>query len=190
MFLFWKLVVNVFKLGGSVVIWVSGEICINFNIFVGWVIQQIIDFFWDCYFKDFVVFGNEMIKYSYVDFFFFWIFFELIDDFEKDMFYWREWSFSESFFDVENFEVSLNKWEKIMSIGMLVMCWWEVYFDDVGMERDLLRKCRREIERLLYEVGVEKGKEMVKGYIKGVLLMVKRQQVLRCFMFLILIIMV
>jgi len=34
---------------------------------------------------------------------------------------------------------------------------------------------RKEIERPLHEAGVEKGKEVVKGSLKGVLLMVKKQ---------------
>ncbi|KAK4646931.1 hypothetical protein QC762_0026370 [Podospora pseudocomata] len=173
--LFWKSAANVLKPGGSVAIWASGEIRINPNIPAGRAIQQTIDLFWDRHFKDFVVPGNEMIKHSYADLLLPWTLPEPIDDFEKDTFYRREWSPSESFFDVENSEVSLNKWEKIMSTGTPVTRWREAHPDDAGTERDPLRKCRREIERLLHEAGVEKGKETVKGYTKGVLLMVKRK---------------
>jgi trans-aconitate 3-methyltransferase len=38
-----------------------------------------------------------------------------------------------------------------------------------------MRIIRREIERLLHEAGVEKGKEVVKGSLKGVLLIVKKK---------------
>jgi len=39
----------------------------------------------------------------------------------------------------------------------------------------VVRMLRREMERLLYEAGVEKGKEKVKGSVQGALLVVKKK---------------
>ncbi|KAK4202943.1 S-adenosyl-L-methionine-dependent methyltransferase [Triangularia verruculosa] len=172
---FWRSAANVLRSGGSVAIWASGEIRINPNIPAGRAIQQTIDVFWDRYFKEFIVPGNEMIKHSYVDLLLPWTLPEPIEEFEKDTFYRREWSPSESFFDVENSEVDLDRWEKMMGTGTPVTRWREAHPEDAGTERDPLRMCRREIEKLLHEAGVEKGKETVKGYTKGVLLMIKRK---------------
>jgi len=71
--------------------------------------------------------------------------------------------------------VDLDRMEKILGTASPVQRWREAHPDAVGTERDVIRMMRKEIERLLHEAGVEKGKEVVKGNVKGVLLMVKKK---------------
>ncbi len=65
--------------------------------------------------------------------------------------------------------------ERILGTMSPVQRWREAHPDAVGTERDVIRVMRREIERLLHEAGVEEGKEVVKGSLRGVLLMVKKK---------------
>ena len=69
----------------------------------------------------------------------------------------------------------LDTMEKAMGTMSTVTRWREAHPDAVGTERDVVRMMRREIERLLHEAGVERGKEMVNGGVAGVLLMVKKR---------------
>ena len=55
-----------------------------------------------------------------------------------------------------------------------VQRWREAHPEAVGTERDVVRTMMNEIERLLHEAGVEKGKEVVKGNLTGVMLMAKK----------------
>ena len=56
-----------------------------------------------------------------------------------------------------------------------VQRWREAHPDAVGTDRDFVKMQRIAIERLLHEAGVEKGKEVVKGSITGVLMIVKKR---------------
>ena len=51
----------------------------------------------------------------------------------------------------------LDMLEKVMGTSP-IQRWHEAHPDAVGIEHDVIRRMRREIEQLLHEVGVEKGK--------------------------------
>jgi hypothetical protein len=69
----------------------------------------------------------------------------------------------------------MDTMEKIFSTASPVQRWRDAHPDAVGTDRDIVKIMRSEIERLLHEVGVEKGKELIKGSLTGVLLMVKKK---------------
>ena len=71
--------------------------------------------------------------------------------------------------------VDLDTMERILGTASPVQRWREAHPDAAGTERDIIRIMRMEIERLLHEAGVEKGKEVVKGSLRGVLLIVKKK---------------
>jgi hypothetical protein len=48
--------------------------------------------------------------------------------------------------------------------------------DIAGTDRDPIKIHRREIEQLLQEAGMEPGKEKIKGFVQGVLLIVKKNK--------------
>ena len=102
-----------------------------------------------------------------------------VPDFDESTFYRKEWKDGVC---VEGDEfltgqptVDLETLEKALGTSSTVTRWREAHPDAVGTERDVVRMMRREIERLLHEAGVERGKEMVKGGVAGVLLMVKKR---------------
>lgn len=69
----------------------------------------------------------------------------------------------------------MDTFEKMMSTGSPVTRWRQANPDLVGTEKDVLAILRKEIERLLQEVGVKKGEEKVKGSVLGALLVVKKK---------------
>lgn len=71
--------------------------------------------------------------------------------------------------------VDLDTMEQIMGITAgPYLDWRNAHPDLAGTEQDMLRRSRREIERLQREVGVEEGKEWVKSSVEGFLLIIKR----------------
>jgi len=72
-------------------------------------------------------------------------------------------------------EMDLDTMEMVLGTGSPVQRWREANPGKVGTEGDVIRVMRREMERLLHEAGVEKGKERVKGTIKGILLIFKKK---------------
>ena len=71
--------------------------------------------------------------------------------------------------------VDMDTLEKIVSTMSPIQRWREAHPDAVGTERDIARMQRREIERLLHEAGVEKGKEVATGTVRAALIMVKKK---------------
>lgn len=69
----------------------------------------------------------------------------------------------------------LDTVEKLFATMSPIQRWREAHPDTVGTDRDIVKMQRSEIERLLHEAGVEKGKEVIKGTLRGVLLMVKKK---------------
>jgi hypothetical protein len=80
----------------------------------------------------------------------------------------------DEFFAIGSPEVDLGKLEALLGTASPVVRWREANKELVGTERDVVQLMRREIERLLHEAGVEKGKEKVKGAGYGALLVVKK----------------
>lgn len=63
----------------------------------------------------------------------------------------------------------------LLKISSPVTRWREENEAAVGTEDDVVRVLRRKIESLLHDVGIEKGKEMVRVSAKGVVLVVKKE---------------
>jgi hypothetical protein len=72
--------------------------------------------------------------------------------------------------------VDLDTMEKVMGTISPFQRWRDAHPDEVGTERDVVRRMRREMERLLRQGGVEEGKEGVRVSFKAVLLMVKKKK--------------
>jgi hypothetical protein len=95
---------------------------------------------------------------------------------EEKSFYRKEYGEdSEEFIEREGRIVDLDTMEKVMGTISPVQRWKDAHPDEVGTERDVVRRMRREMERLLREGGVEEGKEGVRVSFKAVLLMFKKK---------------
>ena len=103
-----------------------------------------------------------------------------VPEFAEREFFRKEWgpgaNDGEEFLVGGGLTVDLDTMEKVLGTASTVQRWREDHPDAVGTERDYLRVVRREIERLLHEAGVEKGKEVVRASLTGVLLMVKKEK--------------
>lgn len=98
--------------------------------------------------------------------------------FDESALFRKEWGIEdndESFYEMKQVTLDLDTLEKMLGTSSPVTRWREAHPEAVGTEEDVIRRMRREIERLLHEAGVEKGKEMVRGGEAGVLLMVKKR---------------
>ncbi|KAK3395300.1 methyltransferase [Podospora didyma] len=100
----------------------------------------------------------------------------VVDDaFDEKTFYRKEWKGeTDGDYLVQLPTLTLDVSEKILSTASSIIRWRDAHPDKVGTEEDVLKVWRRGVEELLYEAGVEKGKELINGGVGGVLLMVKR----------------
>lgn len=102
-------------------------------------------------------------------------------DFDESTFYHRKWSGRDTDGEVEEFFISqprfdLDTMEQIMgTTAGSYMEWRKAHPDLAGTDKDLLKRSRREIERLQRQVGVEKGEEWVKSSVFGALMIVKKK---------------
>ena len=171
---FWPGAARVLKRGGSVALWTSGELRAHPSMPNAAAIQAAMNQLQEQHLKPFYVLGNLLTRNRYVDLALPWTLAQPVPEFDESTFFRKDWDVAETFF-VGQPEVDLDTFEKMMGTGSPTTRWRQAYPDAVGTERDVVRMLRREIERLLHEAGVEKGKETVKGAMQGALLMVKKK---------------
>ncbi|KAG8157955.1 hypothetical protein KVR01_012227 [Diaporthe batatas] len=102
-------------------------------------------------------------------------------NFDETLFFHRGWSGRGTECDEDEFFASqprfdLDTMERIMSTTAgPYLKWKEAHPSLVGTEDDLLKRSRREIERLQRQVGVKAGEEWVKSSVMGALVIVKKK---------------
>ena len=174
---FWPRAANVLKSGGTVAMWTPGAINMHPSVPNATAIQAAIDDIEERDLKPFFEPGNLLTRSLYLDLPLPWTLSPPIADFDEITFFRKEWgpNDSEEFLIGGGLTVNMDTMEKVLGTGSPVQRWREAHPDAVGTERDVVRVMRREMERLLHEAGVEKGKEIVKGNLRAVLLMVKKK---------------
>jgi trans-aconitate 3-methyltransferase len=174
---FWPRAARVLKPGGTVAFWTTGQVSMHPSLPNAAAIQAVMDDIRERELKPFIEPGNLLAENLYVDLPLPWTLALPVADFDEATFFRKEWGpgDSEEFYEGGGLTVDMDKTERVLSTASPVQRWREAHPDAVGTERDLVRVIRREIERLLHEAGVEKGKEEIKGSLKGVLLMVKKK---------------
>jgi trans-aconitate 3-methyltransferase len=99
--------------------------------------------------------------------------------FDEAVFFHREWSGRDTKSEDDEFFVSqprvdLETMEQIISATAgPYLEWKKAHPSLVGTEQDLLKRSRREIERLQRQVGVKAGEEWVRSRVVGALVIVK-----------------
>ena len=171
---FWPSAARVVKPGGSVALWTSGKICAHPSMPNAAAIQAAMDRSQEQHLTPYLVPGNLLTLNGYIDLPLPWTLAPPVPEFDESTFFRKDWDAAEDFF-VGQPEADLDTFEKMMGTGSAVTRWRQAHPDDVGTERDLVRMLRREMERLLHEAGVEKGKEKTKGAVQGALLVVKKK---------------
>lgn len=174
---FWPQAARVLKSGGTAALWTTCSTHMHPSMPNAAAIQAAIDDLEERNLKPFIEPGNMLTRNLYVDLPLPWTLTPPVADFDEAAFFRKEWGpdNSEEFFAGGALTVDLDTMERILGTASPIQRWREAYPDAVGTERDYTRIIRREIERLLHEAGVEEGKEVVKGNLRGVLLIVKKR---------------
>jgi len=174
---FWLRAARILKPGGTVAIWCTGDARIHSSMPNAAAIQAALDEIEERELKPFFEPGNLLTRGLYVGLPLPWELETPVSDFDEATFFRKEWGpdDAEEFLEAGRTEANLDMIEKIMSTMSPVQRWREAHPNAVGTERDVLRQIRGVVERLSHEAGVEKGKEVIKGTVNGVLLMVKKK---------------
>lgn len=101
-----------------------------------------------------------------------------VPEFDESSLFRKEWGVEgndESYFEKKKLVIDLDTMEKMLGTTSPVTRWRQAHPELTGTEDDVVQRIRREVERLLHEAGVEKGKELFRGGEAGVLLMVKKR---------------
>lgn len=171
---FWPSAARVLKPGGTVALWCSGPILVHPSVPNAEKIQAAIDAHYNQYLLDHEVHGSLLTRDRYSKLLLPWNLDPPVTDFDEGTFFRREWQDGERFFTGAT-EADLDTYEKMLATSSAVTRWRQAHADLVGTEQDVIRIIRREMERLLHEAGVEKGKEKLSGVVRGVVLMVKKR---------------
>jgi SAM-dependent methyltransferase len=178
---FWRRAAQLLKPGGTVALWTGSPRYAHSSMPNHAAIQAALNEFEDQHLKPYMEPGNLLGRNLYIDLPLPWTLAQPVPDFDESTFYRKEWNNDASaegdefFVGKQTVTLDLDTLEKMLGTASPVTRWREAHPDAVGTERDVVRMIRREIERLLHEGGVEKGKEMVTGGVAGVLLMVKKR---------------
>jgi len=175
---FWPRAARVLKPGGTVAIWTTGDMQMDPTMPNAAAIQASMNEIEERELKPFFEPGNLLTRSLYIDLELPWTIPSPVAEFDEATFFRKEWGpeESEEFFAGGGMAVSLDRMEMVLGTASPVQRWRDAHPNDVGTERDVVRVMRRELERLLHEAGVEPGKEVVKGSLRGVLLMVKKKE--------------
>lgn len=177
---FWPRAAQLLKPGGTVALWAVSSIYAHPSMPNHAAIQAAMSELEDRHLKPYMQPGSLLGLNLYTDISLPWTLARPVPDFDKSTFYRKEWNKDGACAEGDEFfmgqgTVDLDTLEKGLGTRSSVTRWREAHPDTVGTERDVVRMMRREVERQLHEAGVERGKEMMKGGVAGVLLMVKKR---------------
>lgn len=166
---FWEAAKRAVKPGGTVALWTTGEGAIAPDTPNAAKIQAALDRYVTEHLEAYYEPGNWLTKGRYASLKMPWdVGVEGFGDLVR-----RDWEPTERWVNAPQ-EAPLDMFEMLMASASPQIRWYEAHPGVKGTEGDVLKKVRREIEDLLREAGVERGKEMIKGCSRGALLMVKR----------------
>ncbi|KAJ9608738.1 hypothetical protein H2200_006509 [Cladophialophora chaetospira] len=171
---FWPTAARVLKPGGTVALWTSGPVQAHPSLPNAKAIQATLDEHRSKHLTPYVTPGNLLARDRYINLPLPWTLPEPVPEFDETTYRRIEWDLAEPFHTGKD-EADLDTFEKMLATGSPETRWRQAHPEDVGTERDILKIMRKEIERLLHEAGVEKGKERVKGAVQGAILLVKKK---------------
>ena len=171
---FWARAARVLKPGGSVAVWTSGNISAHPDMPNAAAIQAVFEEHRERHLLPYYEPGNLLTRNRYATLPLPWTLEVPVPEFDEGSFFRRDWELGDQF-HVNEAEVNMDVFEKMMATASPQTRWHQAHPDLVGTEKDVLKILRRDIERLLHEAGVEEGKEMVKGTVQGTLLVVKKK---------------
>ncbi|GKT64684.1 methyltransferase domain-containing protein [Colletotrichum tofieldiae] len=177
---FWAAAARVLKPGGSVAIWTGSAKYVHPATPNLRRLQETLLAFRQEHLVPYMVHGNHVGEALYATLPLPWTLEKPVTEFDESTFFRRDWNKDgvltpgdEYFLAQQVF--GLNDIEKFLETVSPVARWREAHPDAIGTERDVVKMLRKEIETLLSEAGVEKGKEAIITCVAGALLMVKKK---------------
>ncbi|OTB15098.1 hypothetical protein K445DRAFT_318476 [Daldinia sp. EC12] len=179
---FWARAAQVLKPGGSVAIWTYKSARIADTVPNAAAIQAAVDKFQKEHLVEHLLPGSFLSRNLYADLPLPWSGEHPVTDFDKESFSRIEWGTGsenslpgDQYFAVGEPDMAMDRLEALMGTTSAIKRWREANPEKAGTEEDVVRLMRREVERLLHEAGVEKGKEVIRRAESGVLLVVKKK---------------
>lgn len=175
---FWASAARVLRPNGTVAMWCSKANTIHASVPNAAAINAVTGKIEEECLAPFFGAGNRLTRNLYSTIGLPWTVSPPVPEFDETTFCRKEWGVEgndESFFENKHMVFDMDTLEKLLGTASPVTRWREANPELAGTENDVIRRMRREIERLLHEAGVEKGKERIRGGEAGVLLMVKKR---------------
>jgi len=173
---FWTRAAQVLRPGGSVALWTSGEIAAHSDTPNWRAINEAFARFKEEEMKPYFERGNFLVQDGYVDLGMPWDVEPPIGGFERAGLWRRVWDAEEEEFMVgQDVPISAEAFERMWATSSPVTRWRKAHPGAEGTEGDVVRRLRRDVERLLAEVGVEGGEAVLRGTSAGVVVMVKKR---------------
>ncbi|RSL87602.1 hypothetical protein CEP51_002129 [Fusarium floridanum] len=175
---FWKRAAKVLKPGGTVAFWTGGALRVDKTMTEHVALQAVIDEL-DEQLEDYLLPGNWLTRDLYRRIPLPWTCPTPVPEFDESSFKRLEWntgpvSPSDCFFAKKQ-PLPPAVIELMLGTASPVTRWREAHPEAVGTEQDVLRIMRRKLEKILYDSGVEEGKELVHGDMEGALLLVRKK---------------
>lgn len=174
---FWHSAARVLKPGGTVAIFSTGDVKIHPSLPNCAAIQAELDEIEERHLAAFFEPGNLLTRSLYATLPLPWTLESPVPEFDEASFVRKQYGrdSDEPFYASGDLSLPLDAMEKLLGTSSPVQRWRDAHPNDIGTERDVVSMMRAVIERLLHEAGVEKGKEVIKASLQGVLLMVKKK---------------
>jgi len=171
---FWPAAARVLRPSGSVAMWTSGEIVADPAMPAAAELDAAIARHREAHLRPYIVPGNMLTQNRYVDLPLPWTLEKPVQEFDESAFFRKDWDGSDPFY-IGIPEADMDTMEKMMSTGSPVQRWRDANPDLVGTDRDVLKILRRDLEEILRKFGAEKGKEKIRGVVRGAVLIVKKK---------------
>ncbi|KAM0716775.1 hypothetical protein Q7P37_008220 [Cladosporium fusiforme] len=171
---FWRRAAQVLKPGGSVALWTSGSPAVHPDTPNAAAINSAWQKHRDEHLLPYFEPGNLLTRQGYRTLKMPWDVSPAMESFSRESLFRKDWELSRPFHAGQDRLISLDMLERMLATGSPETRWREAHPDAVGTEKDVVRMLRREIERLLSEVGVSEGDAALRGATPGVVLMVKK----------------
>lgn len=169
---FWPRAAKVLKSDGTVALWTAGRINTHESVPNSAKIQETLEKHRDEYLGPYLEPGSQLAHDGYIDLPMPWTLEHPVSEFEQSSFERKD--LGEAFFSSQ-VEFSLAQYGKVLSTGSAITRWREAHPDLVDTDQDVVTMLLKKIETLLYEAGVEKGQEKLRGTVQGALLLVKKK---------------
>ncbi|CDR45731.1 CYFA0S19e02366g1_1 [Cyberlindnera fabianii] len=177
---FWRSAARVLKPGGTAALWARTGMTVDpIRTPNGMAIKTLVGDVFGSELRPYDRLGNTLTRDLYIDLPLPWTLEVPVEEFDKESFFRKEWNKDKQDMDDDGMGttrlVTPEEFENLLGTGSPVTRWREAHLDKVGTENDIVRRVRRQIERLLHEAGVKPGEEILTGQMAIVLLMIKKK---------------